>query len=247
MVRGLYLSAAAMLSHSLRHELNSANLANLNTPGYKARRAALGEFGQMLLNRLEGGAVPIGAVGFGPAIATVDNDLNQGTLVETGWELDVALQGDGFFAVQTPEGVRFTRAGDFRRSPDGLLVTAEGHPVLGVNGVLRIADERVAISSSGEVVAGDRTIGRLRLAAFANPEFLERSVGGTFAPTDAAGAEQAASSAIVLQGFLENANVDAAAATVEMMAAFRAFEANQQAIRIQDETLRLAANELARF
>src|SRR5690606_15001838 len=103
-----------MLSHALRHEINSANLANLNTPGYKARRPVLGEFGQMFLQRLDATVVPMGSVGLGPAVTGVDNDVTQGALRESGRAFDLALQGPGFFTVETPEGVRYTRSGDFR-------------------------------------------------------------------------------------------------------------------------------------
>ncbi|HEX6989889.1 MAG TPA: flagellar hook-basal body complex protein, partial [Bacillota bacterium] len=119
MIRGLYASAAAMMSHALRHEINSANLANLHTPGYKARRPVLGEFGQLFLHRLGNSVVPMGVVGLGPAVTAIDNDVTQGALRETGRPFDLALEGPGFFAVDTPEGVRYTRSGDFRLAADG--------------------------------------------------------------------------------------------------------------------------------
>src|SRR5690606_28887679 len=211
-----------MLSHSLRHEINSVNLANLNTPGYKARRPALGEFGQLLLHRLDGSAVPVGVVGLGPAVAAVDNDVTQGALRETGRPLDLALEGPGFFVVLTPEGARYTRAGDFRRAADGTLVTAEGYIVL-------------------------RETGRLQVITSHVPEKAQRDAAGTFIPTTESGPPVPAAGYRVRQGFLEEANVDAVRAAVEMIDAFRAYEASQRVIQVHSETLRLAATELARL
>lgn len=247
MIRGLYVSAAGMLSHSLRHEINSVNLANLNTPGYKARRPALGEFGQLLLHRLDGSAVPVGVVGLGPAVAAVDNDVTQGALRETGRPLDLALEGPGFFVVLTPEGARYTRAGDFRRAADGTLVTAEGYIVLGEAGPLRVDDEPVTVEPDGTVYSGTRRAGRLQVITFPVPEKAQRDAAGTFIPTTESGPPVPAAGYRVRQGFLEEANVDAVRAAVEMIDAFRAYEASQRAIQVHSETLRLAATELARL
>lgn len=236
-----------MLSHSLRHEINSANLANLNTPGYKSRRPVLGEFGQLLIHRLDGAAAPMGTVGLGPAVTTVDNDVSQGALRETGRPFDVALEGPGFFTVETPEGVRYTRAGDFRRAADGTLVTAEGFIVLGENGPLRVSEEPFEVRDDGTVFSGGRQVGRLLIVDFPVPEQAERGVAGTFVPTVSSGPALPAAGYRVRQGFLEEPNVDAVRATVEMIDAFRAYEASQRAVQAQSETMRMAATELARL
>jgi len=237
-----------MLSHALRHEINSANLANLNTPGYKARRPVLGEFGQMFLQRLDATVVPMGSVGLGPAVTGVDNDVTQGALRESGRAFDLALQGPGFFTVETPEGVRYTRSGDFRLAADGTLVTAEGFIVLGQNGPLQVpAGEPFRVEADGTVYAGDTVVGRLQISDFPVPEQAERGIAGTFVPTQGSGAPVPAAGYQVRQGFLEEANVDAVRATVEMIDAFRAYEASQRAIQAQSETMRMAATELARL
>lgn len=249
MIRGLYVSASGMLSHSLRHEINSANLANAQTPGYKARRPILGDFQRLFISQLTagGGSYPVGMAGTGPAVAGIINDTSQGPLRETGRELDVALQGPGFFVVETPQGIRYTRAGDWRADEAGRLVTAEGFFVLGETGYITVGTGPVTFSPDGTVFVAGELAGRLQVVDFPAPAALEPSISGTFAPSVQAGAAFPAQDTVVRQGFLEEANIDVSSSMVEMLAALRAYEAGQQAIQVQNETLRLAVNELGRL
>ncbi|HEY8449569.1 MAG TPA: flagellar basal body rod C-terminal domain-containing protein, partial [Bacillota bacterium] len=161
--------------------------------------------------------------------------------------LDLALEGPGFFVVQTPAGPAYTRSGDFRLDADGRLVTAEGFAVLGERGEIILPSPEVTVAPDGTIFAGDDELGRLRLVTFVAPEFLERSGSGTFTATAASGPPVPDGATRVHQGFLEGANGSVVSLAVELLASLRAYEASQQAVRLQSEALRLASTELGRI
>lgn len=248
-MRGLYLSTSALLSFRSYQESVATSLANVDTPGYKSYRPAVGSFAQQLLqiNGRDGQAV-IGSVGLDTALVGGKTDNNQGALQETARELDMAIAGSGFFTVATEAGVRYTRAGRFDRDDRGRLVTAEGNLVLSDRGVsLTLGSGPVQVETDGRIIDADgQELARLGLVAFPNPDFLTREDFGLFSPSGSSG-EPASVGTQVRQGFLEGANVDVGQAMVSLMATFRAYEANQRALEAQDNTLRLAVSELARF
>ena len=133
MDRSLYIMASGMLTELARQDRIANDLANAATPGYKRTVATQHAFGDILLESRRTGA-PIGDVGFGVEEAGARVDLTQGALRMTEEPLDLALDGDGFFAVSTANGVRYTRDGQFRVDAGGKLVTAVGDAVLGTNG-----------------------------------------------------------------------------------------------------------------
>lgn len=248
MLRGMYVAASGMLSAAARHEVNSVNLANLQTPGYKARQVALGTFFEYMMraNAAHGGS-PVGPVASGPAVAASVADMRQGSLQQTQRPLDLAVQGPGFFMIQTGDGVAYTRAGEMRLNDDGLLVTAEGYPVWTDAGFIRLPHDRVTITPQGAVIVDGNTVARIRLVRFAEPERLTRADGGYFLANAWSGAPQDDDESLIVQGMLETANVETDAAMVDMLHALRVYEASQQALRVQDALLGLAANDLARF
>src|SRR4051794_6173267 len=123
MERGLYIAAAGMVAVQARQELVANDLANASTPGYKAERGSQSAFGEMLLN--------VGPMNVGVRLEDIVTDTTQGAIKKTGERLDFAVAGDGFFAVQTQTGVRYTRNGRFAAGADGMLVAAFGNHVLG--------------------------------------------------------------------------------------------------------------------
>src|SRR5438046_2463484 len=123
MDRGLYIAASGMLAELTRQDQIANDLANSSTPGYKPDRAAQRGFADLLLESRQSGQ-PIGALGLGVEISTIRTDMTQGPLRQTGEPLDLALQGDGFFAVKTTAGTRYTRDGQLSLDGQGRLVTA---------------------------------------------------------------------------------------------------------------------------
>ncbi len=226
MERGLYIAAAGMLSEMTRQDLLANDLANANTSGYKADRVSQNAFAAELdlVNRKTG--APIGALGFGSQIATQRTDLSAQPLRDTGEPLDLAIMGDGFFQVQTAEGVRYTRDGSFTSNAQGQLVDQLGDAVLGPGG------QPVTVNADGTVDAA--AVGVVALAD------ARKAGDGRFTGAPAAGAPVGE----VRTGALEASGVDAARAMVDMMASLRAFETGQRAITTIDDTLRLAAGQL---
>lgn len=248
MLRGLYVAATGMLNEERRLDVVANNIANADTTGFKRSVAVTESMASLLLRRLgDGPAAPaIGTLGLGVAIAEPRTVFTQGGFRFTGRDLDVALVGDGFFAVDTPAGVRYTRDGAFSVSADGYLLTADGNRVLGATGPLQVGTTgKVTISESGEVSVDGAVKGRLRLAAFPAGTDLRREGDNRFRATG--GAVERPASATLQVGYLEQANVQPVREMVEMISVMRAYEANQRVVKAHDETLGQAVTEIARF
>lgn len=225
MDRGLYIAASGMLAEQIRQDQIANDLANAATPGYKSDRTAQREFGALLLANRATGAT-IGGQSTAVQVDRVETDFSPKPSRDTGEPLDFAITGEGFFAVRTEQGVRYTRNGQFTVSPQGLLVTAQGDPVLGRGG------RTVRVGADGRV--DPRSLDVVRLD---NPRKEGDSlVSGT--PAGGAGAGQ------VRAGALEASGADAARSMVDMIASLRAFEAGQRVIHTIDETLAKSATQV---
>jgi flagellar basal body rod protein FlgG len=207
------------------------NLANATSTGFKQDRIA---FEQTLSQQLSAaGAQPAGSA---PNLVTT-LDPRPGSYNVTDRPLDFAIQGEGYFAVATPEGERYPRSGHFRLAEDGTLVTPQGFPVLSTGGPLTLPGEMdLRVTPSGEIMNGDQALGRLRLVTFSEetpPSFIH--AGGGLLATQSEALE--APAARVLQGVLEGPNVEPLQALVEMITLLRHFEMNQKALQAQDQSL----------
>ena len=224
MDRGLYIAASGMLAEQVRQEQIANDLANASTPGYKADRTAQRAFGELLLSNSATGAV-VGAQSTAVQVDAIETDFSPKPARDTGEPLDFAITGEGFFAVQTDRGVRYTRNGQFSVSNDGRLTTAQGDPVLGRNG------QPIEVGADGRV--DPRLIGVTTLTS-------PRKDGDSLV-TGTPGGGPAGE---VRAGALEGSGSDAARSMVDMIASMRAFEAGQKVIQTIDETLGKAANQV---
>lgn len=250
LLRGIYSAAAGMVSESVRQEVIANNLANADTTGFKRALLVTRPMMEIALKRVEGRSgpgdpVPIGTFSAGSKPDEAVPVFTQGALRSTGGVLDLALQGEGFFAVQTPAGVRYTRDGSFRVDVEGYLVTASGYRVLGKDGAIRLGDGEPVIGESGDVTVGGRSVGKLRLAVFEKDTRLEREGQNLFRAPEEAMEREAGGQ--VRQRYLEMSNVQPVREMVDLIAVMRAYEANQRAIKAHDETLGRAVNDIARF
>src|SRR4051794_8578544 len=224
MERGLYIAASGMLAEMVRQDQIANDLANASTPGYKADRATQKSFGDILLaNSVTGQTV--GPLGLGSQIDGIVTDTTAAPVRDTGEPLDFAVQGDGWFGVQTPQGVRYTRNGQFGVSPQGTLIDSLGNQIMGKNG------GPVRVGADGRPNPQD-------LGVFALTGV--RKIGDSYV-TGAAGGQ---ATGTVRQGALEGSNADPAKSMVDMIASYRAFESGQKVIRTIDETLAKASNSV---
>ena len=224
MERGLYIAASGMLTEMVRQDQIANDLSNASTPGYKSDRATQRSFGEILLSNTVSGQA-IGPLGLGSQIDSIVTDTTAAPVRDTGEKLDFAVQGDGWFGVQTPQGLRYTRNGQFGVSPQGTLVDSLGNQVLGQNG------GPVRVGADG--AANPRDIGLFNVTG-------AQKVGDSYV-TGAAGG---AATGIVRQGALEGSNADPARSMVDMIASFRAFESGQRVIRTIDDTLQKASSQV---
>lgn len=249
MIRGLYSAASALVAGLFRQELIAQDLANINTPGYKAASTRLSDFATMLLARLPGGlgpATPLGRLAHGVQTSAAITDFSPGPIQATGQPLDLAIQGEGFFRLRTPDGERFTRDGRFGLDANGQLVNVNGYPVLGANGQpIRLGFGQVRVAPNGTIYLNDQPAGQIGLAVFADPAAsLQRSENGLFAAVGAAAPGGAGGT--IQQGYVEMANVDPATTMTHMLAVMRAYQAAQRIIQIEDEMLGRAVNDVGR-
>jgi flagellar basal-body rod protein FlgF len=241
-----------MLSSMRRMEFVTNNLANAQTVGFKQDRSALSTFDEMMILQNGPGTAGnpnnnLGELGMAAVAEEPMIDFTQGSLQDSGRDLDMALEGPGFFTVQTAEGLRYTRDGGFTRDALGRLTTSEGHPVLGDDGnPIEIPAGRVQIGPDGTLSVADQEIGRLALVEFSLDQPLRKVGSNQFAARNDGDMPAPAASTAVHQGFIEASNVDMAGAQTTMMELQRAYQASQKLIQYQDELVGRAVNEIAR-
>jgi len=237
----LTISAAGGMQARMQSlDMLANNLANSDTGGYKTDR----EFYNLYVSAETAGAED-GTAATLPVIERPWTDFSQGMLRTTGSPSDLALSGKGFFAVDGPSGSLFTRNGNFRVTPGGSLVTAEGYPVRTVSGGnLQLQPSgALEVLPDGTVSQNGQTLGRLEIADFSDTSSLTKQ-GATYFRS--AVASQPASGAQVEQGKLEGSNVGAAESAVRLVAVMRQFEMLQKAATLGSQMNREAVEEVAR-
>jgi flagellar basal-body rod protein FlgF/flagellar basal-body rod protein FlgG len=219
------------------------NLANVSTPGFRATHNA---FSSLLATANDS---PLSALNqdaneYG-VLSGTRLDTTQGALVPTGNDLDLAIEGTGYFQVKTAAVPVYTRGGNFRVSPQGQLITSAGDPVLGDGGPITIVGEPVSISTDGTISTNGAISGRLKLVEFPPATALE-SVGSTYY-TAPAGTAIAAVNSQVRQGSLESSNVNPVTSVVELITAQRQVETMRRVLSMfNGEMDKTAAQELPR-
>lgn len=253
MIRGLYTAATGMNAQSKKMDVISNDLANVNTTGYKKDDVVISSFGEVLVSKIGGGPStgpdgPIGSMSLGVRVDEVYTQFAQGSLVKTSGIADIAIQGDGFFVVDTPAGEAYTRDGKFSITSEGMLVTQEGYAVMGENGPIELGEVflqqggKLQFDENGQVLLEGEVIDTLDIAVFEDTRSL-RKIDNNLLQSDA---ERVPFEGKLLEGFLEASNVNPVTAMVEMITVSRAYEANQKMIQVHDNLLGKAVNEIAR-
>lgn len=247
MIRGLYTSASGMLAESVRSDATSNNLANVNTTGYKKDTTVMVSFPEMLMVRvadLKKGELQnpvLGTLGTGVLVDEVVTSHKQGQLKESSSSFDLAISGDGYFAVDTPGGQLYTRNGSFTLDRDGYLVTNQGYYVLGQAGRIRV-DGEFTVDSQGNVSVNGNRVDTLRLVSFEDQSQLVKIGDSLFVAAE----QGVQAGGRVMQKFLETSNINAITEMVDMITIMRAYEANQKAIQAHDRTLEQVINDVGR-
>jgi flagellar basal-body rod protein FlgF/flagellar basal-body rod protein FlgG len=236
---GYYAAFSGLLARTQALDSAASNLANVNTSGFRSEREyfrsaiagpdALGsqlnrtvnDFGVLGGNRL---------------------DLGQGALSPTGNMLDLAIQGDGFFAIQTKQGIRYTRDGQFQRTRQGILTTAEGEPVLDTqNKPIQIPEGEIAIGADGTVSVGGAVVSRVGTFSFDSAASIEAEGANRYAPVK--GAVPKAATGSIHQGALESSNENVIQGSLQLILVQRQAEMMQKALSMFDGEFDKTASE----
>ena len=243
MIRGIYTNAAAMISLQLRQDVTANNVANANTTGFKKD----GVFRKYLIDHdtiLKQNATDFRFV---EDVDGVITNYKQGPLEATNNPLDVAIVGDGFFAVQTPQGERYTRNGNFQLDQNGFLVTGNGYFLKGTNGEpIQLQGGNVFIGDDGTITVDRILAGVLQVVDFEKPYHLNKLGDGLFEAAPGAAVPLGADRVSLRQGYLEGSNVEVVEEMVNIIKTSRDFESNQKSIQMQDTTLDRAVNDVGR-
>lgn len=234
---GMYAALSGNLSAVRRLDVISNNLANASTPGFKADQL---QFESVLANAKN--PTPQDPAYTSERFST---DFASGALQKSDNVFDVALDGDGFFVVNTPDGPAYTRQGNFHRGAGGTLVTADGYEVQGQGGALTVTGNKVTIDDKGVVTVDGTAVGTLSQVDFAKPYALSKAGAGMFRPSDPA-TVPTASTAQVKQGYLEGSNVKVVVEMARMIEASRYFETCAKAVKSYDDMAAKAANDLGK-
>lgn len=224
---GLSAAASALQMMERRQQVLANNLANVSTRGFKAENA----FARLMENNL----------------SKTDSvlDLSPGVLTETHNTLDMAVEGEGFFVVNTPAGERFVRNGNFRLDADRRLVDNQGFPVLGEKGQIVLPPGNPTVDESGLIKINDKPIERLKIERVKNGSDLQHEGGTMFIP-DATREAVPPAERTIRQGFLEESNVNPMLAMTDMLSVMRYYTAAQKTISTIDSVRGIAVTELAK-
>jgi flagellar basal-body rod protein FlgG len=265
MVRGMYTSASGMITQAEKIATISNNLANVNTTSYKEEELIFKEFPQMLLRRMNDkvlvfdfGSIDIapivGKIGTGVEVNEKFINYREGNLLKTENKLDIALLKNGFFSVETPYGIMYTRNGELNLDNEGYIVTKDGYKVLGEKGYINVIDKDFIIDRFGQIFIKDfnkteyQYLDRILFYNFPDIKYLEKVGNSFYRETDYSGKPYLIDNKEmqILSGFIETSNVNPITEMVRLIEAQRAFEANSKALQSHDILSEKAVNQVGK-
>ncbi|MGL5254089.1 MAG: flagellar hook-basal body protein [Brevinema sp.] len=276
MVKGLYTGASGMIA--LQESMNSIanNLANINTDGYKRETVVMKSFPEMLARRVnDDGQVkfPLGSFDKAPIAGKLGTGVEfneayvrfeQGSVMETGSQFNFALENEGFFTVDTPQGLRYTRNGTFTINGDGFVVDNNGNYLMSTKGRINVArnnfkvDKYANITFNNAVAADQFTTtrqnewddeqsgGKLLIVDFRHKRYLSREGHSFYAETEYSGSARPVNNPMVHQGWVEKSTVVPVEEMVRMIEVQRQYEANQKTMQTSDDLIGKAVNQVMR-
>lgn len=253
MIRGWYIGSSGMNAQQNRLDAISNNLANVDTAGYKRDVAVSSSFPELLLRRTKADGVyttsfgsadaapVIGKLGLGVETNENFTEFEQGSFRATSSATDLALSGEGFFAVETPAGEKYTRNGNFLLGKEGILETKDGYPLLGENGYIHVEDDKFMINEDGMIYSKEGDfIDRVKVVRFDNERYLKKMGNSLWSSNNISGDAYIAEGKErprMLQGYMETSNVNVVNEMVKMIEVNRAYEANQKTIQSEDSMM----------
>jgi flagellar basal-body rod protein FlgG len=231
-----------MLPQLKRQEAVANNLANVSTPGYKKDMVFTQE-----LTRAQAKTKPSQTDWQTPMIDQVYTQFTQGSLDKTGNNLDLAIEGTGFFVVEADDGTNFlTRSGNFVVDGSGYIADAEGNHLLSEGGPINVAEGEVSVSESGQVEVDREAVSTIRVVDVEDTSQLRKTGKSGFVLPEGINPIPAVRFAI-RQGYLETSNVDIIKEMVDMIISYRNYESDANSLKIQDETLEKLINNVGRI
>lgn len=268
MIRGLYTSTSGMKAQEHRLNALSNNLANVDLGGYKRDISVHKAFPELLIRRFQDDTVfrfPPGSIETAPIVGGLGMGVEynesftvfeQGSLKATENRFDLALEGEGFFEIETPRGIRYTRNGAFWMGKERILETKDGLPVMGENGIITLTKDEVSIDRLGRVWQKDpgpedpELVDTIKVVGFSRIRFLKKEGNSFWSANSLSGPArelEGSGRPGVLQGFLEGSNVNPVTEMVNMIEVNRAYEANQKAVGTHNNLLGKLINQVARY
>jgi len=250
MVRGLYIAGTGMMLQRRHMDIITNNIANADTTGFKKEHLVSHTFDEVLIRRINdthvlSQAPRIGPMNLGTQVDQLYINFEEGSLEGTERTTDLALIGDAFFVMQTPDGERYTRTGAFYIDELGYLVDGEGNYLLGENGSIYVGGLDFSVDTTGGVRVGQEYIDTIRTVSFADNGALRKQGSNLYFSLEAP--QAAANPYAIAQGYLEMSNVDIGREMVDMLSVFRTYETNQRMLTMIDETVGKAVNEIGRL
>lgn len=249
MIRGLYTSASAMQTNMRRMDVTSNNLANINTNGYKKDGTVQRSFSEMLILRYDNkGKEEIGVLGTGVQMDQSYSDFREGNIQHTNNKLDLAIKGSGFFALQTSQGIRYSRNGNFYLNDQNQIVDSQGNFLLNQNNepIQIVPGREISINNQGQIFLDELEAETINLVDFENYEQLSK-IGNNLYQAEDGIEEIEAEQSSIMQGYLEGSNVNVVEEMASMIEVTRAYESNQKVIQTIDNSLDKAVNDVGRL
>jgi flagellar basal-body rod protein FlgG len=241
MIKGIYASGSGMQPRMMKLEVVANNIANANSTAFKKDNLFIQVMKDAGLTMTQGQGELKGLD------CKEYTDFTEGSFVQTDNPLNFGIQGRGFFVVDTPEGTRYTRNGNFSMSTDGTVVTEQGYPVMGSSGKIqipqpqKISETTIAVNERGEITMGNVLLGKIRVVDFEDLNQLKKAGGSLFETSaDEKAATVDGKTLIVRQGYLEESNVEGIEEMIHLVELTRSFETDQRTLQVQDTTLERA-------
>ncbi|MDP4108455.1 MAG: flagellar hook-basal body complex protein [Bacillota bacterium] len=243
MVRGFYALGSGILTRERTLDSISNNIANADTAGFKKDKVVQSAFGELMINRMDGKRTELSNISLMNAAEENVSVFTEGPLKSTDSALDFAVLGQGFFGVQTPNGLKYTRNGEFGLDSEGYLTLPGCGRVMGQNGAIYLGSDDVSADTGGNLYVGGKLMGTIRLYGFTDYAGLKTDGNGLFTGNGAALPQNTE----IAWKTLEGSNVDVSEQMTDAISSQRSLQSCSEALKMVDQILEKAATQIAKI